>query len=67
MEKTVKQRYSTISEGLFFELAEDNEYWGKAYKFWSDVKDKPLSSLRTNQLSWMGKIEKDLQDECKTG
>ena len=54
---TVKQKYSSVSEGFLYEFEITNRMGYKYYyKWWQDVKDLPANSLRLDQQLKVDKI-----------
>lgn len=49
---------------LFHELAEDNEYWKGALKFYIDNKHYKVDQLTPKQLNWLDKIVESLVEEA---
>ena len=48
---------------LLKQLAEDNDYWKRAYRFVQSSTNRKLSSLSDNQRKWLTTIILDLDDE----
>ena len=65
MTQTVKQKYYSISESLLDELAEVNDYWKKARKFYLKNKERFWQTMTKDQLIWLEKIDQDCIEELK--
>jgi hypothetical protein len=48
-----------IDTEMLHELAEVNDYWEKALKFFIEVKDKTIDELSSSQIDWMDRIQND--------
>lgn len=45
-----------IDEDEFYEKSKDSDYWGSAYDFYQDIKDRDVDSLTERQLEWLERI-----------
>jgi len=55
----VSEKFS-IDEDVLYTRAQGSEYWFNTMKFYNQVKDKEIDTLSSGQLSWLGRVEDDI-------
>ena len=64
--KTVKQYLLRFcSESHFAGLADESDYWKKAYTFYKNNENRTMTSLTPPMAKWLTKIVDDLQEDLK--